>query len=501
MAAPLSPSLMKVRLVPLPRMTWAGYGLGNGRPPQGVGSAIPSWYIAGGRPVRPQSVKEGKVRDMKRSAAVVVLLAGLSGVQAGPYKGDVWMSGTDGRSAAFVPGVVGPWGQPVPMAAPYSYDPVTNPLLARTMFRQSMPLDQVQLAGGMPISPPGLPAGPGLPMANGVVPANGLIPAGGPMMGPPGGVPPGPGMALPGGPSGVPGAVAAVRALTGHAPNPFPVQRTEVFFTTPLDMKVSWYVPGPDGRPQVAPQSLDVPARYNFLQAAIYRLKFSGIPGRPGLELYPTLEVVPANPKTTAFLSHSAVPVDITEDDLNEVQAGNYLVKVIYLPYPQFQDLAVAGPGEIVSTRLEPGVNPIDEALQRGSILLVVRMGNIDLEAPGTPAMDAPSPYHKPPPPPGAFGMAPGMGMPGMPGGGPMVPYGMANGMQPGMPGMPPPPGLPVPPGLPTNVPQAGPPQPPTPSGAAKKSSDTEPAKYLPGDEDAKPKKSSGWSPWPFGKK
>src|SRR5205823_7988275 len=136
--------------------------------------------------------------------------------------------------------------------------------------------------------------------------------------------------------------------------------------------------------------------------------------------------------------AHSSVPLAFTRDDFEQVRAGNYVVKVIYLPYPQFQDLAVAVPGEIVSSRLEPGADPIAEALQRGSILLVVRLGNIDLEAPGTPAMDAPSPYQKGPPP-GIMpqpGMMPGAGMMGPPPGmysgmgnqGPMVPYGMANG-------------------------------------------------------------------------
>jgi hypothetical protein len=39
---------------------------------------------------------------------------------------------------------------------------------------------------------------------------------------------------------------------------------------------------------------------------------------------------------------------------------------------------------------LEPGADPIAEACKRGSILAVVRVGNIDLEAPNTPSMDAP---------------------------------------------------------------------------------------------------------------
>src|SRR5207253_355258 len=131
----------------------------------------------------------------------------------------------------------------------------------------------------------------------------------------------------------------------------------------------------------------EVPGRYNFVQGAIYRLKLSEIPNRPGLELYPTLEVIPSNHKTDPFLAHSSVPITFTDEDFNQVADGNYVVKVIYLPDPRFQE--AAGPtGELVSTLLDPGVDPITEAHSRGNILLIIRLGNIDLEAPDTPAMD-----------------------------------------------------------------------------------------------------------------
>ena len=54
------------------------------------------------------------------------------------------------------------------------------------------------------------------------------------------------------------------------------------------------------------------------------------------------------------------MPGFFTEDDFDQVAAGNFLVKVIYLPYPQYQDIAAAGIDEIVSTptswgRSDPG--------------------------------------------------------------------------------------------------------------------------------------------------
>jgi hypothetical protein len=253
------------------------------------------------------------------------------------------------------------------------------------------------------------------------------------------------------------GVVAGVGMLTGQA-SPFGSQRTEIRFVGPATMKIAWFAPKPDGKAAFTTQFLEAPARYNFLQSSIYRLKLSDIPHRSGVELYPTLEVLPATSKTATFLAHSAVPISFTEEDFEQVAAGNFVVKVIYLPDPQFQDLAATGPDEVVSSRLEPGVDPIIEARRRGSILAVVRLGNIDLEAPNTPAMDAPDP-HAPKFDPKAM-HGPGMAPPGMmppwmmpPGmgagpGGMMGPGGMQGpGMLP--PGMLPPPGMRPPGGAP----------------------------------------------------
>jgi len=135
--------------------------------------------------------------------------------------------------------------------------------------------------------------------------------------------------------------------------------------------------------------SLVVPEKYNFAQGNIYRLRLSGIPNRPETMLYPTLEVYPATRETVTFLSHSTVPVGFTDEDFDQVKAGNMVVKVIYLPSAQFQDVAAAE--EIVSTRLEPGADPVVEATRRGTVLAVIRLGNINLENQNSPAMDAPA--------------------------------------------------------------------------------------------------------------
>ncbi len=126
-----------------------------------------------------------------------------------------------------------------------------------------------------------------------------------------------------------------------------------------------------------------MPGRQNFPQGGIYRLKLTNIAAREGVELYPTLEIGPTTPRTEAFLAHNAIPVQFTDEDFDQVMTGNFVTKVIYLPDPEFQELALAGVETLVSTRLDPGVDPVVEADRRGAIMAVIRLGNKDLESTG----------------------------------------------------------------------------------------------------------------------
>ena len=128
---------------------------------------------------------------------------------------------------------------------------------------------------------------------------------------------------------------------------------------------------------------LIAPATHDFPQGNIYRLKLSNIPGHPGKELFPTLEIAPTAARTQAFLAHSSVPIEFTDNDFDQVFSGNFVTKVVYLPNPEFQGIAMSGVGTLVNTSLQPGVDPIVEASKRGSILAVVRMGNKDLTSSG----------------------------------------------------------------------------------------------------------------------
>lgn len=203
-------------------------------------------------------------------------------------------------------------------------------------------------------------AGCALPKSHNLPPAQQLLEPG------PGVGGPGPGVLAPAIPAGV-----------------IPVIRpdVQVLFVRPEAMQVRWDTTGGgtfDSEPLV------VPGRHNFPQNGIYRLKITNIAGREGVELYPTVEIGPTTPRTDAFLAHNAIPIQFTDEDFDQVLAGNFVTKVIYLPDPEFQELALAGVETLVSTKLDPGLDPIVEADRRGSIMAVIRLGNKDVELPGT---------------------------------------------------------------------------------------------------------------------
>src|SRR5262245_55661717 len=96
---------------------------------------------------------------MKRAAGSMVLLAALGGcvtteggpnMDPAPWSRQVACNGANcgGGSPLAVAGLQGSWGQPVPMASPYSCVPnaPTDTEAARAMLAQSVPLDLVQQA-------------------------------------------------------------------------------------------------------------------------------------------------------------------------------------------------------------------------------------------------------------------------------------------------------------------------------------------------------------------
>jgi hypothetical protein len=175
-----------------------------------------------------------------------------------------------------------------------------------------------------------------------------------------------------------PGGGVLMGADAGMVSGPPPT--VQVTFGRPDGMYIKYDA---TGNGQFDSEPLVVPARQNFPQGGLYRIKLTNIAGREGVELYPTVELAYANPRTGAYLAHNSVPIQFTDEDFDQVLTGNFVTKVIYLPDPDFQGPALAGIDTLVSTRLDPGIDPIVEADRRGSILAIIRLGDKDVEMSG----------------------------------------------------------------------------------------------------------------------
>jgi RNA polymerase sigma factor (sigma-70 family) len=146
----------------------------------------------------------------------------------------------------------------------------------------------------------------------------------------------------------------------------------------PPGMRVSVWAPTARGG-KVAP--VEVPGRVNLEQGKRFRLKLTDIPGRPGVERFPTVEIPGGDAAAEPFLTNSAIPVEFTDRDFDQVSEGKMITKVVYLGGGAGRSKSAGSQG-VPITRASYEYSDrdvLEEARQRGTVLAVVRMGDIDL--------------------------------------------------------------------------------------------------------------------------
>lgn len=156
---------------------------------------------------------------------------------------------------------------------------------------------------------------------------------------------------------------------TGAAPLLF------VRFLMPLGSKVTIHQCRAPGR------VFETPVNAGLRPGYIYRVKVTDIPGRPGLALYPTLEVrgTLKLPKIIRAADHPA-PIPISQEDIDRIMRGALITKVVYLEHPD-QALATATKPDQppIELTVPPGADPLDESRTRGRPLLIIRIGERDV--------------------------------------------------------------------------------------------------------------------------
>lgn len=161
-------------------------------------------------------------------------------------------------------------------------------------------------------------------------------------------------------------------------PIPVPIKQDPLLFLRfegPDGLKVTMYQ-GPKKFDLKAKEKIGVRPGY------IYRLEVTGFPKRPGLTLYPTLEVY-GSLKLPAELSLAEFPVPIVfgEIDIEKILDGSLLTKVYYLEDPK-KARPERGKGDLpIEVQFHPRYNLVLESAKLGRPMLVFRLGNRTYES------------------------------------------------------------------------------------------------------------------------
>ncbi len=121
---------------------------------------------------------------------------------------------------------------------------------------------------------------------------------------------------------------------------------------------------------------LPSPVKIGMLVGAVYRVRVTNIPNRPGEELFPTIEVVDRLCAPPGREHRFPIPIVLDQDDLIQALDGALVTRVIYLEDSQNAAAIAQIPGEQRVVDVEPTTNALQVADQLGRPMAIVRIGS-----------------------------------------------------------------------------------------------------------------------------
>lgn len=106
----------------------------------------------------------------------------------------------------------------------------------------------------------------------------------------------------------------------------------------------------------------------------IYRFKVSGMPDLPGVEVYPTVELIDHLHAPAGSEQDFPVPIEITAADAEAASQNRLVTKVVYIEQP---DLALPEPQEngLLTSDFAASANLMKVADERGRPVAIIRIG------------------------------------------------------------------------------------------------------------------------------
>lgn len=163
-----------------------------------------------------------------------------------------------------------------------------------------------------------------------------------------------------------PGAIGSERLQRG---GPLPGYFQPVEILAPRGAVIATADAGQFSDPQRAPLS------FGLLIGSVYRLRITNIPLQPGMEVFPTIEVIDRTYPPPGMEFKFPIPIELTQQELEMAMDGKFVVRVIYLEEPDAAVPAAHEPGNQPYFQVREGENPLEVADALGRPVAILRMG------------------------------------------------------------------------------------------------------------------------------
>ena len=118
------------------------------------------------------------------------------------------------------------------------------------------------------------------------------------------------------------------------------------------------------------------PVKLGMLIGQVYRVKLTDIPQQPGLELFPTVEVVNRLYPPRGKEADYPVPIVFTLEELNLALDNHYITRVIYLENPKLAFPQAERPSDQRYFEVKRHEDPLQVADQLGRPMAIMRVGS-----------------------------------------------------------------------------------------------------------------------------
>jgi hypothetical protein len=130
--------------------------------------------------------------------------------------------------------------------------------------------------------------------------------------------------------------------------------------------------------------TIAAPAQFSVNAGHLYRLRISEMPEFPGVEIFPSIEILDRLHPPHGTEANYPIPVVLTQADLREAVEGALVTRVIYLEHPRLAASVDPLRREFPQT-VAPTQNALQEADQMGRAMIIVRIGGRIPSGPNMP--------------------------------------------------------------------------------------------------------------------